>query len=177
METYAEVNQTSLILYPYTFASLQTENPYTNFGGNENFVALFPTTNAAIINGYTLEPVTILPNPPYDVATENCTQNDTPTLIDGVWSLGWTVTPKTPEEIAAYKEKTRQENKAIADQKLNETDWTAIPSVADPAQSNPYLMNQSAFLSYRSQVRAIAVNPPDTQVGSWPQLPDEQWSS
>lgn len=49
-------------------------------------------------------------------------------------------------------------------------------SVGDSQESNPYLVNQTAFLSYRSQVRAIAVNPPATPVTNWPVLPQEQWS-
>lgn len=58
---------------------------------------------------------------------------------------------------------------------LQATDWTATIDIADPAYSNPYLMNQDAFLSYRSTVRAVAVNPPDTE---WtpPQQPIEVWS-
>ena len=58
---------------------------------------------------------------------------------------------------------------------LSATDWTSIPDVANPAVSNPYLMNQAAFLSYRSQVRALAVNPVANPV--WPTVPTEQWSS
>jgi len=58
---------------------------------------------------------------------------------------------------------------------LTATDWTSIADVSNPAVSNPYLMNQSAFLAYRSQVRALAVNPVANPV--WPTLPTEQWSS
>ena len=54
------------------------------------------------------------------------------------------------------------QNKATASQLLTESDWTTQSSVADPAVSNPHLTNQAAFLAYRSQVRAIAVNPPTT---------------
>jgi len=37
--------------------------------------------------------------------------------------------------------------KQEASRLLYETDWTTIADVADPAVSNPYLMNQSAFAS------------------------------
>ena len=66
-------------------------------------------------------------------------------------------------------------NKQTASELLQATDWTATIDIADPAYSNPYLMNQDAFLSYRSTVRAVAVNPPSTE---WtpPQKPTEVWS-
>lgn len=58
---------------------------------------------------------------------------------------------------------------------LYETDWTTIADVADPMKSNPYLLNQSAFIVYRSNVRKLAVNPVANPV--WPVKPTEQWSS
>jgi hypothetical protein len=68
------------------------------------------------------------------------------------------------------------ENKKRAVQLLQETDWTTIADVADPALSNPYLMNQAAFFAYRSVLRAIAVNPTAGDL-TWPTKPQEQWSS
>jgi hypothetical protein len=57
---------------------------------------------------------------------------------------------------------------------LQATDWTTIPDVANPSASNPYLMNQGAFIAWRSQVRALAVNPVANPV--FPTQPTEQWS-
>ena len=91
--------------------------------------------------------------------------------------IGWgydgtTFTPPanpTPQEI-------QSQNTAQAKQLLSATDWTAISSVADPAVSNPYLTNQPAFLSYRSEVRNIGVNPP-TVLAIFPTAPTAIWSS
>jgi hypothetical protein len=58
---------------------------------------------------------------------------------------------------------------------LTATDWTSIPDVGNPDASNPYLMNQAAFIAYRSQIRALAVNPVVNPV--FPTQPTEQWSS
>lgn len=58
---------------------------------------------------------------------------------------------------------------------LTATDWTSIPDVGNPTESTPYLMNQSEFIAYRSQIRALAVNPVANPV--WPTQPTEQWSS
>lgn len=176
MTMYAEVQGKTLILYPYLFSTLQAQNPYTNYGDNYDVTYWFPMTQTAIDNGYTLAPVTILPQPSYDANNQMCTQNANPTLVDGVWTLGWTVSTMTPEQKAAHDQQVQAQNKQQATQLLTNTDWTSIPSVGDPQQSNPYLMNQAAFLSYRSRVRAIAVNSPATPVTNWPILPAEQWS-
>jgi hypothetical protein len=58
---------------------------------------------------------------------------------------------------------------------LQQTDWTSIADVGDPTKSNPYLVNQAEFISYRSTVRNLAVNPVENPV--FPTAPTEQWSS
>ena len=68
------------------------------------------------------------------------------------------------------------DNKATADQILSDTDWTSIPAVGDPNQSNPYLTNQTAWLYYRSNIRDIALNPTPGNI-AWPTPPAEIWSS
>ena len=175
--SYAEVSGTHVVNYPFTFSTLQQENPYTNYGENQNFTYWFPLTDAATVEGHVLVQVRQLSQPTIDPYTQNAVPNNTPELIDGEWVDGWTVTDKTPEEEAAYVESIKSANKQQATQLLTNTDWTSIASVGDPAQSTPYLVNQSAFLSYRSQVRAIAVDPPPTPVTDWPVVPTEQWSS
>jgi hypothetical protein len=70
---------------------------------------------------------------------------------------------------------TAEENKQRAVNALQQTDWTTIADVADPALSNPYLTNQAEFFAYRSALRAIAVNPTTGDL-TWPTKPQEQWS-
>lgn len=65
-------------------------------------------------------------------------------------------------------------NKAEAMSLLAATDWTEIPSVTNTANT-PHLTNGAAFVTYRTQLRAIAVNPPTTPV-TWPTPPVKQWS-
>lgn len=174
---YVETQGTAYVKYPYLFSDLQADNPYTNFGDNYDVAYWFPQTQTAIDNGYSLHAVIDLPQPDYDQNTQICTQNTVPELIGGKWVLGWTVSQMTPEQKAQHDAQVMEQNKNTASQLLTATDWTAIPSVADPQQSNPYLMNQAAFLAYRSQLREIAVNPPVTPVEVWPVAPVEQWSN
>lgn len=71
---------------------------------------------------------------------------------------------------------TAEQNKAIAVSLLSATDWTSIGDVGNPQMSNPYLVNQVAFITWRSQIRAIAVNPMAGNL-DWPTQPTEQWSN
>lgn len=71
---------------------------------------------------------------------------------------------------------TIEENKQAAIQFLQQTDWTTIPDVADPALANPYLVNQSEFIEWRSQIRAIAINPIAGNLDIFSQMPKEVWS-
>lgn len=70
---------------------------------------------------------------------------------------------------------TAQQNKADAVNRLIVTDWVNQPDVYDTS-NNPHLVNRSAFLSYREQVRVYAVNPVAGFI-NWPVEPVAVWSS
>ena len=71
---------------------------------------------------------------------------------------------------------TAEENKQTAISILQATDWTQIPSVSDPALSNPYLANKNAFDLYRNSVRQYALNPVAGDI-NWPTIPQEVWTT
>lgn len=150
--------------YPYTLTDMIYDNP------NTSFPSQITDEEAAAFNTF---PVQETPQPSYDPITQNLVWVN-PGFIDGLWIQQWAVEQATPEEVAQRQEQAKQENKSQAESLLQATDWTATVDISDPQYSNPYLGNQSAFLSYRSQVRQIAVNPPIT-VDSWPVKPDEVW--
>lgn len=112
---------------------------------------------------------------PYSVFTSEYASQfiEAPDEVTFNWSLvnGEWVAP-TP----APQPSQQETNKKEAVQRLNDTDWTTIPDVSNPELSNPYLMNADEFAFYRSQVRAIAVNPPETPA-VFPEKPNEKWSS
>jgi hypothetical protein len=81
-----------------------------------------------------------------------------------------------PEPIPPIVPPSAEQNKEKAVRLLQESDWTATESIADPQISNPYLTNQADFLAYRSALRAIAVDPQEGFI-TWPTRPDEVWSS
>jgi hypothetical protein len=87
------------------------------------------------------------------------TPKPTQVELDALWV-------STEETIA------KQFCKKQASELLYETDWTTIPDVADSVNS-PYLTNQSEFIAWRSQIRALAVNPIVDPV--FPPKPNEVW--
>lgn len=86
-------------------------------------------------------------------------------LIAGVYGI---IAPYTPP-IA-----TAQENKDKATLLLSQTDWVNEPDVYD-ISVNPHLLNRNEFLTYRAQIRIIAISPTDGNL-NWPVLPTTQWS-
>jgi len=117
---------------------------------------------------------------PYDQATQVLTTVAPYILVaDPTKPLEWVYTVQveqmTAEQLAAYQASVAAQIGAQAQALLSSTDWTTIPSVADPSQSNPYLTNQTEFISWRSQVRAIAITPTYTSV--IPAQPTDTWSN
>lgn len=70
---------------------------------------------------------------------------------------------------------TAGQNKTTAVAYLELTDWTSIADVGNPEMANPYLTNQAEFIAWRSQVRAIAVNPIEGYLTIWNEMPQEIW--
>ena len=110
---------------------------------------------------------------PYDPTTQYL-ESVAPYIL-GEYVYTVQVEQMTPEQLAQYQASVAAGIGAQAQALLSSTDWTTIPSVADPAQSNPYLTNQAEFIAWRSQVRAIAVTPTYTSV--IPPQPKDTWSN
>ena len=134
------------------------------------------TQRYAIIDGINVINVIDYDTPPSNpppgfevpiIAVQNDTASPGWTYVNGQF-VAPPVPAPTPEELIA-------QCKTHAVAMLQATDWTSIADVGNPQLSNPYLVNQGAFISYRSQIRNLAVNPVENPV--WPTPPTEQWSS
>jgi hypothetical protein len=98
------------------------------------------------------------------------TQQD---LIDQSIANGWQdVIGSWPP---APQPPTADDNKEYAKARLAETDWSEIPSVND-ASFSPHLDNGAAFVTYRTIIRSIVVNPVAGDI-VWPVQPKAQWSN
>ena len=105
----------------------------------------------------------------WDQQNENITA--LPSWVDcclAAWTVANTPVPPSPP--------TAEENKQTAIGLLQQSDWTQIPSVSDPALSNPYLANKNAFDIYRNSVRQYALNPVAGDI-TWPTIPQEVWTA
>lgn len=162
---YVKTSEGVAISYPYTTANLRSDNPQTSFPS---------VISDEMLANWSVYPVTIQDTPAYDPAFQYVETANLPTLIDGAWVQTKTVVNMTPVQIEAKDSRLKIENKNKAAQLLQQTDWTVMPDVANPLQSNPYLTNQAEFVAYRNQLRGIAVNP--TVIAVFPTMPSEQWS-
>jgi hypothetical protein len=156
---YLKLNNGVIEKYPYSYGQLKADNPNTSFPAN-------PSNE--LLAEWDVYPVVPTPQPSINYLTQTVVEID-PVQKDGVWVQTWEV-----QNLPA--EQCRENNKGQAVQLLQETDWTTIPDVANPAVSNPYLANQAEFAAYRNQIRQIAVYPPITEV-NWPTIPQEVWES
>lgn len=162
--TYALIKNNAVVKYPYTLAQFKADNPEVSLPSS-------PTT--AQLNEQGIYEVIPTPKPQYDWITQGV-KEITPKNVGGFWTQSWEVYQLSQQQVAANKEQAKSDNKNTATQLLQSTDWTATVDINNPQYSNPYLGNQDAFLSYRSQIRQIAIDPPVT-VAEWPQMPNAMW--
>lgn len=165
--TFALIKNNQVVSYPYSLTTFRATNPD---------VSLPESPTEAQLNEQGIYTVYPTQQPPYNPIVQNCTEVTPTKHGDNKWYQTWSVTAATPQEIAYREAQARQTNKDYGVQLLQATDWTAIASIADPAESNPYLANRQEFLAYRNQVRIIVLNPP-VATPEWPTIPAEDWQS
>lgn len=110
------------------------------------------------------------------IADEQYAQSQGWVLLTNNAGIGWSYKNGQFIEPLPTAQEIQAQNKTQATTLLSQTDWTATVDISNPQYSNPYLTNQDAFLTYRSAVRNIAVNPPTTPA-IFPEQPVATWSS
>ena len=147
---YVKVTNGAVDQYPYTVGDLRRDNPNTSFPKR-------PSDD--LLASWGLYPVTINDTPSIDERTQTFAIEDAPTLSDGSWSIGYTVSSKTADEIAAYDEQMAATNRNLRDIKLAETDFYALSDVTMSAE----------MATYRQALRDITAH------ANWPNLNDDDW--
>ena len=148
---YVKVNNGSVVEYPFTTAQLQRENRNVSFP--KNFHSDF-------ISQYGVYSVTELEEPTYNPETENCVKDSTPTLIDGEWVLGWTVSNKTAEELAEIEQLADTETRSMRNSLLASSDWTQLADAP---------VDATAWAAYRQELRDLTTH------ANWPNLSKDDW--
>ena len=130
----------------YTIGQLRRDNPNTSFPKD------IPHETLASWDVY---PLTVLKKPKYNTLTQTIKQ-DTPQNVNGAWVVSWVV-ENLPEEQAASN--TREYRNSL----LIECDWTQVIDAT---------VDQTAWASYRQQLRDISAQPTFPYLVSWPIKPE-----
>lgn len=137
--------------FPYSVRQLKQDNLDTSF----------PDAMADLdLSDYGVYSVTVSTKPSA-AHDEKVVSNTEPTLVDGVWTLGWTVRNLTADEIASEAKAVRRDR----DELLVESDWTQMPD--SPLDDS----TKTSWATYRTALRNIS-----TQAGfptnvTWPTAP------
>ena len=147
---YVKITNGSVDTWPYTIGQLRRDN------SNTSFPKLIP---GDFLASYGILPVTQQDTPSYTERTQKIELDATPTLVDGVWTLGWTVSDKTSDEVTEYDTVTAVTNRARRDIKLTETDFYALSDVT----------MSSEMTAYQQALRDLPSH------SNWPDLEDSDW--
>jgi len=151
---YVKIVDNAVDQFPYSIARLQRDNPQVSYPKNmtdeqwESF-GLYKVAHGDM--------------PTYDLRTQKVLRSETPINIDGVWTLTYTATAKTAEEIQAYDDMAAKTHRGERDTLLTNTDWTQMN---DSPLTNE---EKTAWATYRQELRDIS------DLDAWPNLTDEDW--
>ena len=140
----------SVAEYPYSTQKLKRDN------ANVSFPSSIPED---ILSNYGVYHVHQSEIPDYNERTQNLAAAETPTLVDGTWTLSYIVSDKTAEETQAYDNGVALSNREKRNELLAETDFYALSDVT----------MASEMQSYRQSLRDITTH------ANWPNLSDSDW--
>jgi hypothetical protein len=160
VNVYAKVINNEIVQYPYTLESLQADNPYTNYDSDVNILEIFPHTDTAIHSNAKLVEVTIQPKPETSFVQKAIQLF--PVIVNGVWTVQWNITTKTPDELASDTEMMKQEMIKERNSRLSECDWTQLADAT---------VDKSAWSAYRQALRDITKQDGFPWNITWPNKP------
>lgn len=140
------VNET-IKIYPFDLARLREFYPQTSFPQGFKGINL---------EDYGVFVVNQNPQPEYDGLTQTAKEQE-PELVDGIWTLNWTIENKPLQLASKYIRDKRRE-------KLLETDWTQVLDAP---------VDKQAWAAYRQQLRDITTQPGFPYQITWPVPPVE----
>ena len=148
---YVKILNNAVDVFPYSVRKLKQDNSTTSFPktlSDEQLAewGVFPVVYA------------VEPTPAHN---EKVVANAEPALVDGSWTLDWSVVAKTQDEIASEASGARHER----DELLAQCDWTQMPD--SPLDST----TKQSWFDYRIALRDIteqSVFPTDI---TWPTAP------
>ena len=137
--------------FPYSVRQLKQDNLDTSFPDAITDLDL---------SDYGVYSVTVSTKPSA-AHDEKVVSNTEPTLVDGVWTLGWTVRGLTADEIAPEAKAVRRDR----DELLVESDWTQMPD--SPLDDS----TKASWATYRTALRDISTQEGFPTNITWPTAP------
>ena len=138
--------------YPYGFWQLRAANPLTSFPAQANDELLASFGVQRVFSS----------TPPATTDTQVLEEN-TPVLVDGLWTQAWSVRDMTSEEVASRNDAQAAQIRAERNPRLSESDWT---QVADAP------VDKAAWAAYRQALRDITLQAGFPLVIVWPTQPE-----
>jgi len=151
---HVKITNGSVDTYPYSVGQLRRDNP------NTSFPKRIPDD---VLAGWGVYPVTFTAQPDIDDRTQKVEQEATPSLVSGAWTVGWTTSDKTAEEVAEYDADAAANVRAERNGLLAQSDWTQMN---DSPLTNEV---KTAWATYRQELRGV------TDLDAWPNLADDDW--
>lgn len=95
---YAKIKENNLVVFPYTWITLQEENPNSYYDSRFNLTEWYSKTEDAVNTDSYLVEVTIAIPPTVDTMTQSVELKSSPELSNEMWTLNWNIRDKTEEE-------------------------------------------------------------------------------
>jgi hypothetical protein len=149
---HVRITNGSINQYPYTIGQMRRDN------SNVSFPKDIP---ALTLQEYGVYSVSVMDEPNYTERTHTLTQNAAPTLVDGAWIIGWTVSEKSADETSSYDAQLATSERAKRDALLAATDYLAL--------SDTTLSGE--MTTYRQQLREVPQQSEFPNTISWPTKP------
>jgi len=157
----AKISNYSIIKYPYLWDDFKIDNNNTNYGNTQPSIeSIFPFTKMAE-DGYSVVEIKETSRPSCNLANQTVVE-ETPKLVNGIWTQNWVVLTKSQEEIDYVNETQKTIVRTQRNNKLIQCDWTQIADAT---------ADKNAWAAYRQALRDVT-----NQIGfpwtiDWPTIP------
>ena len=148
---YVKIVSGSVDTFPYSVSQLK----------KDNFNTSFPRSLTDIdLSSWGVQRVTVSSKPSVN-HDQKAVSESAPTLVDDIWTLGWTVRDLTTEETAQEAKNVRSNR----DELLADSDWTQIPD--SPLDDS----TKASWATYRTALRDITQQSNFPTNITWPTAP------
>lgn len=148
---YVKITNNAVDTFPYSLKKLRADNPQTSFPAS---------MTDTMMEDWGVYPVTIS-DQPSTAHNEIAEQNSAPTLVNSVWTLGWTKRSLTTDETNRESERVRADRDGL----LQDCDWTQMPD--SPLSDS----KKTEWATYRTNLRNVPAQSGFPTNITWPTKP------